>query len=435
MLVDSHAHLQDIQFSKDLALVIDRARLSGVEAVICISDRIESSHGAVRLATSFTGITASVGIHPHHADTWSEQTSFELQVLADRPEVSAVGEIGLDHHWPGYDGDRQIQCFMEQALVAAKLNKPIVVHCRNAYETLIDLLSSERTLPHHGVIHCFGGTADQAARLIGMGYYLGIGGSITYPSSDDLRELVKATGLERILIETDAPYLPPQIWKGYRNEPAFILDTLKILASSAGVSEIQAADQTRSNTTDLFGLNQAFMQHACEKDPAISISGRAEISLTAGSSAKCHTVDVITKSGPKPMLDWDQLIGSAREMKSQNRDVILNMDESALKKYKTRLADLAGLIDTLSIHMPDVDRLCCEQGQSWDFLADLTRECRLLIPDIIIKAPVGSKAGPATLKHLIEKRLKVRFMLVDFRDQELSMDYSTPTETHNHEKS
>ena len=135
------------------------------------------------------------------------------------------------------------------------------------------------------------------------------------------------------------------------------------------------------------------------------------------------------------MLDWDQLIGSAREMKSQNRDVILNMDESALKKYKTRLADLAGLIDTLSIHMPDVDRLCCEQGQSWDFLADLTRECRLLIPDIIIKAPVGSKAGPATLKHLIEKRLKVRFMLVDFRDQELSMDYSTPTETHNHEKS
>ena len=135
------------------------------------------------------------------------------------------------------------------------------------------------------------------------------------------------------------------------------------------------------------------------------------------------------------MLDWDQLVRSARRMKSQNRNVILNMNEPALKKYKTRLADLAGLIDILTIHIRDVDRLCCEQGQGWDSLTELTRECRLLIPDIIVEIPVEGKTEPATLKSLIEKRLKVRFMLADFRNEGQYMDDSIPAGTHNHEKS
>jgi TatD DNase family protein len=431
MLIDSHAHLQDPHFSKDLSLVLKRARRSGVESMICISDRIESSYGALRLASSIPDITAAVGIHPHHADTWTRQVSSELESLASPPGVVAIGEIGLDHYWPGYDADQQVECFIEQARLAAKLDKPIVIHCRDAYETLIDVLSADSSLPHRGVIHCFGGTADQAQRLTRLGYHLGIGGSITYPSSADLRGLVGTMGLNRMLIETDAPYLTPQCRQGCRNEPGFILDTLAVLAESAGTSEIHAADQTRSNTIELFQLDHKPGPPTHEGRIETEPERRPDVSLIAGNGGEPFGHGVTLTWPGEPGQDWERLIVEADKLKSENRHVILEMHGPVMYEAIPNLDGLSGLIDTLIIQLDDLSPSCFNtdlqqqpRDPTWNSLLELTKKSRQCIPDIIIEIPVGSETGPAALRRLVEDQLEVRFMPARHYDENQNRNHS-----------
>lgn len=254
MLIDSHAHLQDSQFAGELDQVLARARDAGVERMVCVGDRLDSSREAIALAHRYPMLCAAVGIHPQHEKLFGPTALKEIETLATDSHVVAIGEIGLDFYWKPYDAIRQIDCFVAQARLAEHLNLPIIVHCRDAYEELIETIRSDNRISRQGVIHCFSGTFEQARALIDEGYFLGIGGVVTFPNGGALREIVHRVGLDRIVCETDAPYLAPQAKRGKRNEPAYMTSTVEALAEAAGVDFHEAARITRTNATRLFDL-------------------------------------------------------------------------------------------------------------------------------------------------------------------------------------
>lgn len=258
MLIDTHAHLEDRRFFRDLGRVLDRARAAGVGRMVCIADDLATSRQAAALAKRFPNIWATAGIHPHHerriaAGDWP-RIERELRELAAGPRVVAIGEIGLDFHYPDFRKEAQIDLFLLHAKLASDLKLPVVIHCRDAYADLINLFNRERNVTSRGVVHCFSGTLDDARALIDLGFYLGVGGSITYPKADDLRATIREIGLDRVVCETDAPYLPPQPKRGRRNEPSYLTFAATALADAAGVDLSEVARITTANAMRLYNL-------------------------------------------------------------------------------------------------------------------------------------------------------------------------------------
>jgi TatD DNase family protein len=211
-----------------------------------------SSRLALRMATEHSGVQAVIGIHPESAAEWCDEEAADLKAFAldNRRDVVALGEIGLDYYWDSVARDLQKGVFEDQLTVAAELDLPVVIHCRDAYTDVIDTL--ERRSFHRAVLHCFTGTESEARRAVDLGLYIGVGGIATFKKSEDLRATVATVPLERILIETDAPYLAPQPWRGKRNEPAYIVAVAQMLASVKGQSVDEIAAATSTNADRLF---------------------------------------------------------------------------------------------------------------------------------------------------------------------------------------
>lgn len=245
-MIDSHCHLDDEQFDADRDQVIERALAAGVEAMVAIGtgDGPPDIEPAIRLAERYPCLYATVGVHPHHASKADAATLDRLAELLAHPKVVFLGEIGLDYHYDFSPRERQHEVFIEQMRMAARAGLPIVIHTREAWDDTFALLE-EHWRPHHlpGVMHCFSGGPVEAQRAIDLGFYLSFGGIVTYPKALEVQEAARAAPLERLLVETDAPYLAPVPRRGKRNEPAFVIDTALKLAELRGVAvaEIEAA--------------------------------------------------------------------------------------------------------------------------------------------------------------------------------------------------
>jgi TatD DNase family protein len=247
-LVDSHCHLDDEKFAADLDAVIERAQNAGVERMLAIGtgNGPPDLERAIRLANMHEFIYASVGVHPHDAAKATPATFEHLLALIAHPKVLAIGEIGLDYHYDFSPREVQREVFTGQLHLAVKTLKPIVIHTREAWEDTLRLID-ETPPPRGGIMHCFTGGPDEARQALDRGFHLSFGGVITFPKADQVREAARLTPDDRLLVETDAPYLAPAPHRGKRNEPAFLVETVRKLAEIRGTTPEAIAERTSAN--------------------------------------------------------------------------------------------------------------------------------------------------------------------------------------------
>lgn len=254
LLIDSHCHIYMPEFDTDRAEVLARARISGVGGMVAVGYDLPSSRQAVVLADQESDVYACVAIHPHHASDTTDQALVELEKLATHPKVVGIGEIGLDYYRNRSPRDVQEKAFRSQLRLAEGLRLPVSVHDRDAHaDSMRILVEDARNLPAV-VLHCFSGDVSMAAEAWAHGYYTAVGGPVTYPNAGALRGWLAASPRDRILLETDAPYLPPSPHRGTRNEPAHLGLVAERLASLWGLEPDQVATLTTRNACRAFGL-------------------------------------------------------------------------------------------------------------------------------------------------------------------------------------
>jgi len=254
-LIDSHCHL-DMDFDTDREAVLARARAAGVAAMVTIgaSGRFDANHAAVNLAAAHDPIHATVGVHPHEAASVDDAVIDALAALAARPKVVAIGETGLDYHYEHSPRPAQREAFARFIQLARRLALPIVIHLREADDDAVAVMRAEHASETGGVIHCFSGDAASARRFLDLGFHISFSGIVTFKTADALREAVRIVPADRLLVETDAPFLAPIPYRGRRNEPALVVLTAAVIAEVRGETLAQVATVTSANTRRLFKL-------------------------------------------------------------------------------------------------------------------------------------------------------------------------------------
>jgi TatD DNase family protein len=246
------------QFNQDRAEVIARAQDAGVGTIITVGVNLESSQTAISLAEKYPGVLAAVGFHPHEATTVQKADIEQIGEMAKNRRVVAIGETGLDFYRNYSPRSSQLQVLEWQLELAVKLNLPIIIHCRQAEKEMLGLLREWTKWykdPHgqrRGVIHCFSGDTSAAKEYLDMGFYLALGAYIGYPNTGNAHNVIRSIPQDRLLVETDCPYLPPQIYRGKRNEPAYLPQTVELLARIRDVSFETIARETTRNAYNLF---------------------------------------------------------------------------------------------------------------------------------------------------------------------------------------
>jgi TatD DNase family protein len=263
MFVDSHAHLDGKQFDSDREQVIARARDAGVRTMVAIGngDGPPALDAGIQLADKYPFMYATIGIHPHEARLADDSAYHEMERLARHPKVIAWGEIGLDYYYDHSPRDVQKSVFIRQMELAATANLPIVIHCRpsdnsdNAWEDCLGLIHDQWAAKGlGGILHCFTGTWTQAKRALDLGFMISFAGNLTFPKAQQIRDAALEVPLDRLLIETDAPYLAPIPYRGKRNEPAFVKETARKLGELRGLSMDDVGERTTSNFYNFFKI-------------------------------------------------------------------------------------------------------------------------------------------------------------------------------------
>lgn len=263
-LVDSHCHLDGPRFTEDREAVIARALEAGVERMLSIGsgDGPPDLEAAIRIADRYAPVWATVGVHPHDAEKATGATLQELEALLRHPKVVGLGEIGLDYHYDHSPRDVQKAVFRDQLAVAKSAGVPVIIHTREAWDDTFAILEEHWApagLP--GIMHCFSGGVAEAERSMAMGFRISIAGVVTFPKSDELRAVATVVPADRLLVETDSPYLAPVPYRGKRNEPAYVVETAKRVAAERGASYEELCRVTVEN------FDKLFPAAAAEKNP------------------------------------------------------------------------------------------------------------------------------------------------------------------------
>ena len=263
-LVDTHAHLTDERFRDDLDAVVQRAAEAGVGTIITLATELDECEAVLKLAERFPSVFAAVGVHPHHAVTSPGDVTDALAAFAKHPKVVAIGEAGMDYHYlpsrmqqrPDLDAPTkasQRRVFAQQLELAARLDKPIVIHLRECADDLLELVTPYRSRLR-GVFHCFSEDTDVARRVVELGFHISFSGMLTFKKNEALREVAAQLPAERVMVETDCPYMSPEPHRSKRCEPAFVAHTAAALAAARGVPMETVARQTTENAARLFRL-------------------------------------------------------------------------------------------------------------------------------------------------------------------------------------
>ncbi len=258
MLVDSHAHIDGAEFDADRDEVVARARAAGVGAILNIGTgdpHAGNLERAVAVAEKYEGVYAAVGVHPHDASLYDDAAEARLLKLSAHPRVIAWGEIGLDYHYDNSPRVVQREVFARQLRGARAVGLPVIIHSRAADEETVEILGAELTgAERGGIMHCFGGALEMAEAVLALGFMISFAGNITFKKADALREVARQVPLERMLVETDCPYLTPEPFRGRRNEPARVVETARFLAALLGIDVDEFARVTSDNFAHFFRL-------------------------------------------------------------------------------------------------------------------------------------------------------------------------------------
>lgn len=255
-LIDTHCHLDMSSYANDLDDILQRAFLHGVRSAITIGIDVASSFAAVRLAKKYTMLKATVGIHPHDAESCQKEDLDTLSNLIDsnRDVIVGYGEIGLDYVKKYSPREVQLNCFADQIALAKNHDLPIVIHDREAHDDIISLLKKAGPIENGGIMHCFSGNVDFANRVLDLGFHISIPGIVTFKNAHELKKVAQHIPLNRLLVETDGPFLAPSPYRGKRNEPLYLLFTAEEVARLRGLSLEQIATATTANCLDLFNM-------------------------------------------------------------------------------------------------------------------------------------------------------------------------------------
>ncbi|MCL2337357.1 MAG: TatD family hydrolase [Firmicutes bacterium] len=253
-LFDTHAHLNMEQFAGDLDEVFQRMAAAGVTRVLCASFDLNSSAETAALAANRPGVTASVGVHPHDAEDVPQDYLARLKELARQPGVVALGEMGLDYYRDLSPRPVQQRVFREQLALVRELNMPVMIHVRDAFADLLDILRRDGISQAGGVMHCYSGSWEVAKLCLAMGFYISLAGPVTFKNAVKLKEIAVKMPLDRLLVETDCPYLAPEPYRGKRNEPAYVRYTAEHIATLRGISLEELAAATTANGLKVFNI-------------------------------------------------------------------------------------------------------------------------------------------------------------------------------------
>jgi TatD DNase family protein len=449
MLVDTHAHLDDARFDSDREAVVARAQDAGVAFIINPGADLDSSRRAVALAEKFTRVYAAVGVHPHDAASLSDKTFAALRTLAAHPRVVAIGEIGLDFHRDLSPRDAQREAFRRQLDLAVELKKPVILHSRDAHDEMESTLREwSRAGGLRGVLHCFSGDAAWAKRAVELGLYIGFDGPLTHESATTLREVASAIPVERALIETDSPYLPPLPKKrGERTEPADARLVAQKLAEIRGLSYDDICRVTSLSAAKLFGIpsadDRAKIAYVIRNSIYLNITNRCsnrcvfcirqssdtvkghrlrlqsepsagEIAAALGDVSPFDEVVFCGYGEPTERLDVVKDV--ARRMKSLGKKVrLITNGEGDLINKRAIAPELAGLVDRVSISVNTADgaqfqSLCRSEfgDRAYPAVLRFVESCRGVVPDVEITA-VGAPEVDMDAVAALAKKLGVRF--------------------------
>ena len=252
--IDTHCHLDVAPLSASVDAVLARAQAAGVRSCISIGTTVEASRANVALAQRYPMVRAAVGVHPHEADTVTDETFAAIDALAAEPRVAAIGEVGLDFYRQHAAPEAQVRALTGFVQLALRRNLPLLIHCREAYEPLLQLLRQQARTPIPGLIHCASGPPEFIEGALALGLHVSFAGNVTFPNAKALRALVPLVPDDRLLLETDAPFLAPQPVRGQPNEPAYVAHTAACVAELRGVSPDSLGALTSRNARRLFGL-------------------------------------------------------------------------------------------------------------------------------------------------------------------------------------
>ncbi len=423
MLIDSHAHLDMPEFDNDRDEVIKRARKAGIGYIINIGSTLEASRKGVEIARQYDPVYATVGIHPHDATSANSKVYDELKGLLDNEKIIAVGEIGLDYYRDYSPGEVQQKVFRDQVGIARDLNKPIIVHTRDAEDDTLRILKEEKGSGLRGIFHCFSGDERMARECIDLGFYISFAGPVTYPNATRLREVVKAVPIERLLIETDCPYLSPHPMRGKRNEPANVRYVAEKIGELKRLSLEDIARVTSLNIFMLFGFGNI------EKEGKIAykIRNSLYLNITNKCTNECifcvrfysdyvqgHNLrldheptieELITSIGDhteydevvfcgygEPTLRLDVIKEVARRIKEKGGKVRLNTNgHGNLIHRKNILPELQGIIDSVSVSLntdssDKYNRICRPRFKNgaYEAVKEFILESKKYIPDVTI---------------------------------------------------
>lgn len=254
MLFDTHAHLNAEQFDEDLHEVIERAQQEGVENMVIVGFDRPTITRAMELVEQFDFMYAAVGWHPVDAIDMTDEDLAWIEELANHPKVVAIGEMGLDYHWDKSPKDIQKEVFRKQIQLAKRVKLPIVIHNREATADIVEILKEEGASEVGGIMHCFSGSVEVAEECINMNFYISLGGPVTFKNARKPKEVAEAVPLDKLLIETDCPYLAPHPHRGKRNEPGYVKLVAEEIATLKGITYEEVAKKTTENAKKFFGI-------------------------------------------------------------------------------------------------------------------------------------------------------------------------------------
>ncbi len=426
LLVDSHAHLDGRQFSNDLDQTVERATANGISHILTIGCDLESSAKSIAVAEKYENIFAAVGVHPHDATEINAAALEKLKAMLSHPKVVALGEIGLDYYRDRSPRDVQSTAFRQQIGLARQVGQPIIVHDRDAHDDVIQILKEENGAEAGGVLHCFSGDLKMARQCLELGFYLSFTGTITYPKNETIREIIAEIPIDRMLIETDCPYLSPQKFRGKRNEPAYVRYTAEKLAEIKGLTIEDVARVTSRNCHDLFGFGSVDQSGKiayqigdslylnvtnrctnscvfCAKFSDFVVKGHElqldhepsveEVKQVVGDPTRY--AEIVFCGYGEPLLRLDLIKEISRWLKEQGGTVRINSDGQAnLVHGRNILPELTGLVDAISISLnaPDAEhyhQLCRSTygaQQSYQAVKDFLQQAGQYIPEVLATA-------------------------------------------------
>lgn len=424
VLIDSHAHIYYRDYTGDFDEMLSRAADAGVAAMLVVGTDLESSRESVELAEKYPQLYASVGVHPHDAGRITEKCYGVIRELAQSsPKVVAIGEIGLDFYRDRSPRDAQESVFRRFLKIADELKMPAIIHDRDAHDRVMAIIREESV--RNGVLHCFSGDAKMAAEAIALGFYISIPGTVTYPSNEALRDVVRAVTIDRMLVETDCPYLTPVPHRGKRNEPAYVRMAAEKVAELKGLTLEDVARITTKNVRDLFGIrlwdqstkiayrirNSLYLNITnrcsnrcsfCAKFDDFTVKGHnllldGEPAFEEVMSAIGQTEgydEVVFCGYGEPLIRLDLVIRVARELKKRGCSIRINTDGQAnLVHGRNILPELSGVVNSISVSLnaPDAeeyDHLCNTPFGSAGFtgVCDFIREAKKYIPQVVASA-------------------------------------------------